>query len=260
MTPRHAGLPVLTYHAIDDREGVTVTTPGRFAATLAALLDSGHRPVCLADWIARGRPDEPLGFAIAFDDGLRSILRVANMLITARIPATVFLVTGRVGTDNAWPGQPAGVAIEPLLSWSEIRDLAALGFSFGAHGVTHAPWNRLNAGQLASEIAGSRASIEDHLGKSCRIAAYPYGVSNRAVRLASAQSFAATFGTRLAVSTARQDRNNLARIDAYYLRSDRAFKAFLMHGARGRLAWRRTLRAVRQHIFLGPSIEGVARC
>ena len=73
---RPAGLPVLTYHAIDASRGVTATDPSWFAETLAALGEAGHRAVDLAEWIASGRPEVGRGFAVAFDDGLRSVLDV----------------------------------------------------------------------------------------------------------------------------------------------------------------------------------------
>ena len=118
------GLPILTYHAIGEAADVTTTDPAWFAETLAALVESGHRAVDLDDWVAQGRPDVDRGFAVTFDDGLRSILRVADVLARYRVPATVFLVTDRMGRDNAWPGQPAWVRREPVLAWSDLDMLA----------------------------------------------------------------------------------------------------------------------------------------
>src|SRR5262249_12819611 len=67
------GLPVLTYHAFGTRRSVTATDPSWFAETLAALVESGNGCVDLANWVAQGRPDNPRAFALAFDDGLRSL-------------------------------------------------------------------------------------------------------------------------------------------------------------------------------------------
>lgn len=248
MTSGRAGLPVLTYHALDARRAVTATDPSWFADTLAALAGAGYRGVCLDDWVARGRPDEPRGFALAFDDGLRSVLRVADVVARFRVPATVFLVTGRVGADNAWPGQPRGVPVDPLLSWSDVRDLAAAGFRFAAHGATHARLDRLNDARLAGELASSRATIEDRLGRPCRLLAYPYGVSTPRVRRAAAREFAAAFGTRLDYAGADQDPFDLARVDAFYLGSRRVRDALIQDRARGWLRRRRALRAVRRHV------------
>lgn len=247
-----AGLPVLTYHAIGTRRSVTATDPSWFAETLSALLGAGFRAVDLDDWVARGRPDEPRGFAVAFDDGLSSVLRVAGLLKGLGVPATVFLVTGRVGTDNAWPGQRGDVPVEPLLSWPEIEGLAQSGFRFAAHGATHARLDRLDAQCLGRELRGSREAIEDRLGRPCRLLAYPNGAAPRRVRQAAARHFAAAFGTRLGYADGGQDVFGLARVDAYYLRTPRALDALINDRWRGWLRWRRALRSLRRHAAGAP--------
>jgi peptidoglycan/xylan/chitin deacetylase (PgdA/CDA1 family) len=138
------------------------------------------------------------------------------------------------------------VAVEPLLSWSEADALARVGFRFGSHGCTHARLDRLDAESLARELDGSRAAIEDRLGRPCRLLAYPYGLTSARVRRAAARRFAAGFGTRLDYAGGGQDPFDLARVDAYYLRSRRSLDALVAGRARGWLRWRRALRAVRR--------------
>ncbi len=150
------GLPILTYHAIGETADVTTTDPAWFAETLAALVESGHRAVDLDDWVAQGCPDIDRGFAVTFDDGLRSVLRVADVLARYRIPATVFLVTGRMGRDNAWPGQPAWVRSEPVLAWSDLDMLHTAGFRIAAHGRSHARLDRCDDATLDAELRGAR--------------------------------------------------------------------------------------------------------
>jgi peptidoglycan/xylan/chitin deacetylase (PgdA/CDA1 family) len=246
MSQGGGGLPVLTYHAIGPERSPLATDPGRFADTLAALLDSGHRPVDLDDWVARGRPDVPRGFALAFDDGLQSMLTVAELLGRHAVPATVFLVTGRVGTDNAWPGQPRWVPVEPALGWPEVAALSSLGLRFASHGATHAGLDRLDAARLDHELRSSRAAIEERTGRASGLLAYPYGRSTPAVRRAASRHYAAAFGTALGLADGGQDRCDLARIDAYYLRNARVLSALIDGRARGWIRWRRALRAVRR--------------
>lgn len=246
MTASRAGLPVLTYHAIGPERSVVATDPVRFAETLAALVASGRRALDLDDWVARGRPDEPGGFAVAFDDGLRSIVQVADLVARYRVPATVFLVSDRVGSDSSWPGQPSGVPAEPTLSWAEVDGLARLGFRFASHGATHAPLDRLVGDRLDRELHASRATIEDRTGRPCRLLAYPYGRSSPGVRRAAARGYAAAFGTSQGYADSRQDPFALARIDAYYLRDPRVLARLLDGRAGGWLRRRRALRAVRR--------------
>ena len=239
------GLAVLTYHSLASRRSVTATEPPWFAETLAALHAAGFHGVDLGDWVARGRPDEPDGYALAFDDGLRSVLDVAEVVAAYRVPATVFVVSDRVGADNSWEGQPSWVARERLLDWSELETLARLGFRFGAHGRTHLRLDGLDPTRLDDELRGSRDAIEQRIGESCPLLAYPYGVAPPRVRRAASRHFAAAFGTRLDYATDSQGPFNLGRIDAYYLDSRLTLGALVRDRWRSRLRLRRALRAVK---------------
>jgi len=246
MTRMGPGLAILTYHAFAPRRSLIATEPAWFAETLSALAAAGFHGVDLAGWLARGRPDEPDGFALAFDDGLASIVGVADLVARYRIPATVFVVTDRVGRDNAWPGQPAGVARERLLGWKELDALSGLGFTIAAHGRSHRPLTACDPVALEDELRGSRDAVEQRLGRACRLLAYPFGSVSPRVRAAASRYFAGALGTRLGHADAAQHAHDLARIDAFYLDTRRALDALVRDRWRGRLRWRRTLRAVRR--------------
>lgn len=240
------GLPILTYHAIDTSGSVISTDPSWFAETLDALVEAGFRAVDLGDWVARGRPEVDRGFALTFDDGLRSILDVADVLARHRVPATVFLVSDRMGGDNDWPGQPGTIPRAPLLSWSDLDALAAAGFRFAAHGRTHRRLDRCDDDTLERELRGSRDAIEQRLGRPCRLLAYPYGLATARVRRVARRHFDAAFGTRLDVATAADDPHQLSRIETYYLRSRRVLGRVVSGRARPWLRGRRVLRAARE--------------
>ena len=240
------GLPVLTYHAIGTHASPTCTDRSGFRATIAALRAAGLHGVDLQDWIARGRPDEPNGFAITFDDGLQSARTAAEGLAAAGIPATVFLVTDCIGHHNDWPGQPRHVRREPLLSWREVADLASAGIRFGAHGRTHVRLDQCDPLRLEEELRGSRDAIEDRLGLPCRLVAFPYGLASLRARLIARRFFDAGFGTRLSYSADTQDPFDIGRIDAHYLRSPAIVDALVGGRLHGRLAIRRVLRALRR--------------
>jgi peptidoglycan/xylan/chitin deacetylase (PgdA/CDA1 family) len=244
------GLLVLTYHAIDHRGGPIATDPAWFAATLAALTDAGFQTVDLDDWIAQGRPVIERGFALTFDDGLCSVLRAAEVVARHGFRATAFLVTDRMGADNAWPGQPRGVARRRLISWRDLADLRAAGFRFGAHTKTH-PWlDRCDEATLDDELRGSRNEIEQRLGEPCRLLAYPYGAAKARVRAAAARHFEAAFSTRLDQARRSEDRYFLSRIDAYYLKSPRALDALISGRMARWLRWRRAWRGARAAVAM----------
>ncbi len=182
---------------------------------------------------------------MAFDDGLRSVLKVADRLARHSVPATVFLISDRVGLDNDWPGQPSGIPRARLLGRSDLESLGRLGFRFGSHGRSHARLDRLGPDALEADLAGSRDRVEQLVGSPCPLLAYPYGASNERVRSAASRVYAAAFGTRLAYADPGDDPFDVARIDAYYLRGRGAVERLVSGRWRVRLAVRRALRAVR---------------
>ena len=62
-----------------------------------------------------------------------------------------------------------------MLSWDEVGALRGLGFSIGAHTVTHPILSRLASNHVSDEICGSKAAIEKALGVPVRAFAYPNG-------------------------------------------------------------------------------------
>ena len=241
------GLPILTFHSFGTSRAVTSTDPSWFADTLGMLAEAGFLCLDIEDWVRRGRPDEPRGFALAVDDGLRSIYKIVDVLYRFKATATVFLTTGHLGKDNGWPGQPASIPIEPLLNWREIESLKYTGLKFAAHGVSH---TRLDldgdSERIIAELRGARDEIEEKTGLPCRLVAYPYGASNRVVRELASRFFLAGFGTRLDFADSTQDHFDIARLDAYYLRPNRLREALVSGTARSSLRWRRTLRMMKQ--------------
>jgi peptidoglycan/xylan/chitin deacetylase (PgdA/CDA1 family) len=238
-------LPILTYHAIDATRAVTATDPSWFAETLDALLGAGFQAVDLGEWIEAGRPPVARGFALAFDDGLRSILGVADRLARLAIPATVFLLADRIGLDNHWPGQPSSIPKARLLERADLDSLARLGFRFGSHGRSHPRFDRLAPEELEEELIHSRDQIELMIGRPCSLLAYPYGAATARVRVAASKAYDGAFGTRLAYASSSDDPFDIARIDACYLRSRRSLDRLISGRWQGRLAVRRALRTVR---------------
>jgi peptidoglycan/xylan/chitin deacetylase (PgdA/CDA1 family) len=240
------GLPVLTYHALDESGSVIATTPRWFARTLGLLRSHGFEPVDLQDWVDRGRPDVPRGFAIAFDDGLASIRRAAEPLAKHGSAATAFLVAGLMGKWNDFPGQLAGIPRSRLLGWGELPDLASAGFRFGAHGYSHRDFRACDDRELDRELALGRALVEEHAPSPCRLLAYPYGSASSRERSRAAAHCDAAFATRLDLSRSEDDPMGISRIDAYYLRSERALRRLLEGRLAPWLALRRGLRAARK--------------
>lgn len=243
------GLPILAYHSLDRSVSPISTDPAWFASTMSALSEAGYRTVDLAEWVASGRPPVERGFAVSFDDGLRSVLDAADILARHGFTATVFLATGRMGGDNAWPGQPRGIPRLAVLSWSEASSLRSAGFRFAAHTRSHPRLDHLDPSALAMELRGSRDDVEGRLGVSCPLFAYPYGIAPPLVRLAVSQVFEAAFGTRLGLASTWEDSFEISRIDAYEIRTSRALDALIRGRESARFGIRRAIRGARRAIL-----------
>ena len=173
-----SGCRVLMYHAVggealDDAGHLYSIAPDRFAGHMRSLTGK-FDVVSLAAGVATGR-----GLAITFDDGYRDNLTIAApLLVEASLPFTVFVTTDFVADDRSH-----------YLSRAELRHLASLpGATIGAHGRSHRRLTGCDDTELADELGGSRAWLEDLLGKPVTIMSYPHGAVDARVRGAVAKA------------------------------------------------------------------------
>ena len=118
-------------------------------------------------------PERPV--LVTFDDGYRDTLTAAAPALAERgMVATTYVTTGVV--DVASPGG------DPMLTWAQIDELAAMGHEIGAHSHTHPQLDTLPLRAVRHEVAGSRARLQDRTGLPIASFAYPHGYSDARVR------------------------------------------------------------------------------
>lgn len=104
---------------------------------------------------------------------------------------------------------------ELMLSWDDVNALAKLGFSIGAHSVSHPILSRVTCDQLEKEILGSKIVIETLLGRPVKTFAYPNGgeddYTDTVKRLVREAGFTCSVTTRHGVNTSDDDRFELKR-------------------------------------------------
>jgi len=61
------------------------------------------------------------------------------------------------------------------LSWEQVRHLAAQGVAMGSHTMSHPILTRISPDQAQNELAGSKARIEEEIGRRVESFAYPNG-------------------------------------------------------------------------------------
>ena len=237
---------ILTYHSLDDSGSVISVAPKVFAAQMQSLALSGKRVVNL-DEVPLLLDLGESAVAITFDDGFRNFLEhAAPVLGQYNFPATVFLVTAQCGRDNSWPTQPKDLALQPLLTWDEVKTLNAAGIQFGAHSQSHPILTQLPPDAAEAEMAGSQRAVEAALGGPVESFAYPYGACDTPVRELARRHFRVACGVQLGYASRNSDRLELERLDMYYWRNQPDLSDLFSLRTRAYVGVRAKMRAVRR--------------
>lgn len=226
---------VLTYHEISSAPGALAIDPELFAAHLDGLLEAGATFLTvteLATHLRAGTLPDP-AVAITFDDGACSVAEEAAPLLAERgLPATAFVVAGRLGGESDWPSARREAPRLRLMDAPALAELAAHGFEIGSHGMDHTPLVEHYDTLLRQEVVDSRLVLEQAVGVPVSSFAYPYGAGpSAAARRLVASTYEAACTTVLAEVRAGCDVHALPRVDAHYLRRP----ALLRRAVRGSL-------------------------
>ncbi|MDI6840244.1 MAG: polysaccharide deacetylase family protein [bacterium] len=176
-------IPVLVYHNIGQYRDLYTITPVLFEQQMSFLYNYGFSPLIPADLIhyyigTKPLPRKPI--LLTFDDGYRSFLTHALPILSKYgFYCLVFVVTQLIGKLDYF-NNPSGKY--QLLSKVELIEPSRLGIHFGSHSATHRPLTLLEKDELLTEIAYSKHSLEDIIGKPICFFAYPYGASNECIR------------------------------------------------------------------------------
>jgi peptidoglycan/xylan/chitin deacetylase (PgdA/CDA1 family) len=234
---------ILTYHSLDASGSVISLSPSRFQEQMASLARTGINVVPLS------RIRECAGaVALTFDDGFQNFYEHAfPVLRKYGFPATVFVVTGFCGGKNNWPSQPAAppVPVLPLMSWSELREIAAAGIELGSHTVTHPRLGAASGEELEKELQVSQSTLEDRVGKGVSTFAYPYGETSPFVRSVTRRFYPIACGTKLAYLSPDSDAAELPRLDTFYLQKQIWFERLSSQFGAAYIAARSALRELR---------------
>ena len=179
-------MPALMYHSVSAVGGPMrdlAVPPGLLAEQLGALSDAGYRLVGLSealDLLDAGSSDRLL--AVTFDDGYRDFLTAGvPALRAAGARATLYASVGHLGGDARWLGRWAP-DFGPMLTWSELAEVADAGVEIGNHGLIHHPLDVLPSAELRREVVRSHDELEQRLQRKVRSFAYPHGYHSRRVR------------------------------------------------------------------------------
>jgi peptidoglycan/xylan/chitin deacetylase (PgdA/CDA1 family) len=202
-------IPILCYHRIAELPAnhplrPYSVTPSAFARQMAYLATHSYRCVALTDLEAAPQAGDQRCFALTFDDGTLDCYETASPICEPYgFHPTVFLVSRWLVDCDA-----ADAAMGPLLTSAHVLEMRRRGVSFGAHSRTHRRLVGLSAQEARAEVCGCKAEIEQVLGEPVTTFAYPFGLSNPAVREAVATC---GYALAVAVDNGSEERFNLRR-------------------------------------------------
>jgi len=157
--------------------------PALLREQLVALAESGYRLVGLSEAIdlrAAGSTENVV--ALTFDDGYLDFLtHGVQVLADVGATATLYMAVGHAGTPASWLGPRAG-EFGPVMTWDQLREVAATGVEIGNHSFLHHPLDVLPPDQLDREVAESRDRLAQEVGQPVRSFAYPHGYQAARVR------------------------------------------------------------------------------
>jgi len=220
-------IPILTFHAIDNRKSVISISPTIFRFGIDLVHSTGYQVLnsitTLQSLNNRNLHTNP-AIAITFDDGYESVYTQAfPMIQRLGMKATVFLTVGSSTSKNS------DLRLKPqnnrrMLSWREIREMHSYGIEFGAHTLTHPDLTRISIARATTEIIDSKQRIEDALSTEVSCFAYPFGSYNQNILEIVKSNFLCAYTTKLGLASSTNDVFTLKRVDMYYLRTKPLFR------------------------------------
>ncbi|MGH2442931.1 MAG: polysaccharide deacetylase family protein [Chloroflexota bacterium] len=187
-------MPVLIFHHVkllkpsDDaiERGLTIL-PREFRAEIAYLRSHRYHAISAAQLVHHLRsggalPAKPV--VLTFDDGYTDIYSdVYPVLRRNHMIATFFIVPGFLNTPR-------------YLTWKQVRTMSRHRMDIEAHSMTHPVLTNLNASGIWQQVWGSRHVLQQHLHRSVRVFAYPYGnYDSRVLAALRAAGFYGAFTT-----------------------------------------------------------------
>lgn len=180
--PNHA-VVLIYHHVATDTPGSTSLSPDLFGDQLDYLTRNGFRAWPLAALVDSLRvggaiPDRTVAFT--FDDGYRSVYTEAFPRLRALgWPFTVFVCPEAVDRQYG-----------SVLTWDQLREMAASGATVANHGLHHRHLQRRLAGEsdqewaarTRAELLEAQAMIIAEIGGAPELLAYPYGEYDQDLR------------------------------------------------------------------------------
>ncbi|OYV63110.1 MAG: hypothetical protein B7X03_03140 [Parcubacteria group bacterium 21-58-10] len=176
---------ILMYHSVGNQENhFSTVSPEEFQRQMAYIAGKRFSVVSLAELVRRLRTHQPLGgvVVLTFDDGFRdNYATIFPLLKQYNFPATIFVTTDLIGKSSGY------------CTAEELREMHDSGLiSIEPHTLSHPKLARISRADAAREIRESRRILQEILGSTPTLFAYPFGnFSDETVELVREAGFIA---------------------------------------------------------------------
>jgi peptidoglycan/xylan/chitin deacetylase (PgdA/CDA1 family) len=176
---RRKGIRILYYHSVNPYRGYeTNVLPEEFERQMR-FLSENYEVISLKEAVSRIKKNTVRGneVVVTFDDGYRDNYTLAyGYFERYRIPTTVFLTVGYVGTEKILPhDRKDNPQYNSMLRWDDIEKMDSSLVSFGAHSFTHCHLSSLSREMLEEEVGLSYKILKNKLPQEEFPFSYPYG-------------------------------------------------------------------------------------
>jgi peptidoglycan/xylan/chitin deacetylase (PgdA/CDA1 family) len=167
-------IPIVMYHSIVEnvsKDNLLEVSADIFDKQMKFLKKHHYNVAALAevkDYIEGKKKIPGRTIVLTFDDGYKdNYTYVFPILKKYNFPATVFIILSNMGKQG-------------YLDWGEIKEMQDSGLvTFGSHTFTHPFLDVLQSPlDLKNEVAGSKAALEEKLGRPVKLFCYPSGRFN----------------------------------------------------------------------------------
>ena len=232
-------VPVMMYHSVAPEiktwaYSFLSIAPDVFEDQISTLARAGFVGITLEElygYMSGSRRIPPRAVVLTFDDGYLDNYEFAvPVLLRHQIPAAFFVSTGMIGEQCGFPHDLSklGKAL-PNMSWDQLREMQAEGFTIGSHTVSHLSCGKSDLDAVARELNSSMAHLKQELDLDRVIFAYPYGgrddMNPQALELVKQTGYAACLSAYGGVNRNGVDRFNVLRMGVDFRFSPLAFAA-----------------------------------
>ncbi len=170
-------VPILIYHSVKPHQpGETsllkryIVEPSSFEKQLRFFKENNYTVIGL-DYLAEALDQTillpPKSIVLTFDDGWNNQYAYAFPLLKQYgYTATFFIYTNAIDHKG-------------FLTWQQVKEMDSAGMTIGGHTKSHPYLKQVtDTALLEDEIIGGKRVLEDHLGNSITLFAYPFGYYN----------------------------------------------------------------------------------